>query len=256
MSTQNTENHQHNNVAGAPSAPSLSQQGTTIRDLNSRSERHLSGSKLEEALGTQPSVSSGPLTLGAREATGLGDGLNPSKQPAAPPPPAPAPTPPQPADPATQWRIDFMKRKQRAAAFFNQLTPEQQITLCEWFKKLSVPEIQKRIAAPAPKGWAVQISQTVLRRTRALFFAGANNAATEDMLDTLKDMEPFTGLTNLHGVRQGLAHSLHLEAMQLIQRDPKSKDLQTVLANIQRLAALEFKRQQLELQREKLKWGV
>ena len=122
-----------------------------------------------------------------------------------------------------------------------------------WFLKASVPEIRKRIAAPAPEGWALQISETVLRHTRALFFSGASNAATEEMLDTLKDMQPFTDLTNLNGVRHGLAHSLHLAAMHLVQRDPKSKDLKTVLANIQRLAALEFKRQQLELQHEKLR---
>jgi|SRR5688572_10803744 len=215
MNTQNAENHQHNNGAGAHGAPSLSQQRI-----------------------------------------GLGNGLTlsnlpaPRQQQAQPQPAAP---PPQPVDPATQWRIDFIKRKQRASAFFSQLTPEQQVTLCEWFSKLSVPEIRKRIAAPAPEGWALQISETVLRRTRALFFSGASNAATEEMLDTLNDMQPFTDLTNLYGVRHGLAHSLHLEAMHLVQRDPKSKDLKTVLANIQRLAALEFKRQQLELQREKLR---
>jgi hypothetical protein len=173
-------------------------------------------------------------------------------QPGQAPQPAPPP-PPQPIDPATQWRIDLIKRKQRATAFFSQLAPEQQVTLCEWFSQLSVPEIRKRIAAPAPEGWALQISETVLRRTRALFFSGASNAATEEMLDTLNDMLPFTDLTNLNGVRQGLAHTLHLEAMHIVQRDPKSKDLKTVLANIQRLAALEFKRQQLELQREKLR---
>ncbi len=192
MNTQNTQNHQHNNVTG----------------------------------------------------------LSTTQRQAVPNQPAP---PPQPIDPATQWRIDFIKRKQRATAFFNQLTPEQQVTLCDWFGKLSVPEIRKRIAAPAPEGWALQIGETVLRRTRALFFSGASNAATEEMLDTLHDMLPFTDLTNLNGVRQGLAQSLHLEAMHIVQRDPKSKDLKTVLANIQRLAALEFKRQQLELQREKLR---
>jgi hypothetical protein len=195
MNTQNAQNHQHNNVTGAP------------------------------APGTRTSL---------------------AQQPAPPPPPPPI-------DPATQWRIDFIKRKQRATAFFHQLTPEQQVTLCEWFGKLSVPEIRKRIAAPAPEGWALQISETVLRRTRALFFSGASNAATEEMLDTLNDMLPFTDLTNLNGVRHGLAHTLHLEAMHIVQRDPKSKDLKTVLANIQRLAALEFKRQQLELQREKIR---
>ena len=214
MSTQNTQNHQHNNVTGALAAPSLSQQRI-----------------------------------------GLGDGLRLSNLPAPREQQAqPQPAPSQPSiDPATQWRIDFIKRKQRATAFFSQLTPEQQVTLCEWFSKLSVPEIRKRIAAPVPEGWALQISETVLRRTRAIFFSAASNAATEEMLDTLHDMQSFTDLTNLYGVRQGLAHSLHLEAMQIIQRDPKSKDLKTVLANIQRLCALEFKRQQLELQREKLR---
>ena len=189
----------------------------------------------------------------SQQGRGLGEGLRLSNLTAVPKQAQPAPPPPPPIDPATQWRIDFIKRKLRATAFFNQLAPEQQVTLCEWFSKLSVPEIRKRIAAPVPEGWALQISETVLRRTRAIFFSAASNAATEEMLDTLHDMQSFTDLTNLYGVRQGLAHSLHLEAMQIIQRDPKSKDLKTVLANIQRLCALEFKRQQLELQREKLR---
>src|SRR5688500_6035456 len=174
MNTQNAENHQHNNVTGAPS---LSQQGR-----------------------------------------GLGEGLRLSNLPAAREQQAqaqtqPAPPPPQPIHPATQWRTDFIKRKQRATAFFHHLTPEQQVSLCDWFGKLSVPEIRKRIAAPAPEGWALQISETVLRRTRALFFSGASNTATGEMLDTLNDMQPFTDLTNLYGVRHGLAHSLHLEAI-------------------------------------------
>lgn len=187
----------------------------------------------------------------SQQAGGLGEALY-APQSIGTPSQSTPPSSPQPIDPATQWRVDFIKRKQRASAFFNQLTPDQQVTICEWFGKLSVPEIQKRIAAPAPEGWALQISQTVLRRTRALLFSGANNAATEEMLDTLHDMLPFTELANLNGVRHGLAHTLHLEAMHLVQRDPKSKDLKTVLVNIQRLASLEFKRQQLELQRDKL----
>lgn len=216
MNTENTQNYQHNNVTVAPVASSLSEQGTA-----------------------------------------MGEGLNTPQFQNVPnqaaPPPHP-PTPPQPIDPATQWRVDFIKRQQRASAFFNQLTPDQQVTLCEWFAKLSVPEIQKRIAAPAPEGWAIQISQTVLRRTRALCYSATINANTEEMLDMFHDMLPFTDLTNLTGVQRGLSQILHQEAAQLIQRDPKSKDLKTVLANIQRLASLEFKRQQLALQREKLRY--
>ena len=146
-----------------------------------------------------------------------------------------------------------MKRKQRATAFFNQLTAEQQLTLCQWFDKLSVPEIQKRIAAAAPEGWALSISQTVLRRTRASFYAGALERNIEEMLDTLTDSDSARKLINLSAAQHDVAVHLHQEAMHLAQRDPKSKDLKGLLANIQRLSALEFKRQQIELQREKLR---
>jgi len=161
--------------------------------------------------------------------------------------------PPQPVDPATEWRVDFMKRKQRATAFFNQLTLDQQRALCDWFQKLSVPEIQKRIVAPVPEGWGLQIGETVLRRTRALFYAATANAATEEMLDTLTDMVPMTDLTNLAGVQRAVAAYLHKEAIHIVQRDPKSESLKSLLANIQKLSALEFKREQLEFQREKLR---
>ena len=183
-----------------------------------------------------------------------GSAYSPSKQLAPPPQPAPAPPPPEPADSATVWRVAFIKRKQRATAFFNQLERTQQTTLRQWFDELSVPEIQKRIIAPPPEGWGLQISQTVLRRTRALYCCGLNDATAEEMHDLLKDMQSFTDLTNLAGAQRGIAQFLHQEAVFLARRDAKSKDLQTVLANIQRLAALEFKRQQLELQREKLKY--
>ena len=168
-----------------------------------------------------------------------------------PPPPQP-PQPPQTVDPTRQWRIDFIKRKQRALAFFNKLNATQQTTLCQWFDQLSVPEIRKRILAPPPEGWGLEISPTVLQRTRTLYFSAANDTLAEEMHDLLKDMQPVTALTNLPGVQRGIAQFLHQAAVSLARRDPQSKGLQALLANIQRLSALDFKRQQLELQREKL----
>jgi hypothetical protein len=163
------------------------------------------------------------------------------------------PAPPQPVDPATEWRVEFVKRKQRANAFFNQITAEQRFLLCGWFGNLSVPEIQQRIAAAAPEGWGLQISQTVLRRTRALYYSALANAGVEEMLDALTDMHSMTELTNIAGIQRALSVYLHQEAIHLAQRDPKSENLKHVLANIQKLSALDFKRQQLEIQREKLR---
>ncbi|HEX7860271.1 MAG TPA: hypothetical protein VF773_08105 [Verrucomicrobiae bacterium] len=171
------------------------------------------------------------------------------------PPPVPATQPPPTVDAAAQWRIDFIIRKQRATAFFNQLNPTQQTTLCQWFDQLSIAEIHKRILAPPPEGWGLQISPTVLQRTRTLHFSAANDALADEMHDLLKDMQPVTALTNLPGVQRGIAQFLHQAAVSLARRDPQSKDLQALLANIQRLSALDFKRQQLELQREKLTYG-
>jgi hypothetical protein len=185
----------------------------------------------------------------SQQGRGLGEGLAAPDARTAPPQPAP----PQPIDPATEWRVEFVRRKQRADAFFHQLTPDQQRTICDWFGKLSVPEIQQRIAAAAPDGWGLQISQTVLRRTRALYYASTANAATEEMLDAVTDMQPFTRLTNFVGIQDAIALFLHQEAVHIAQRDPKSESLKDILANIQKLSALEFKRQQLEFQREKLR---
>ena len=101
----------------------------------------------------------------------------------------------------------------------------------------------------------MQISGTVIRRTLAQFHSLEITAGTEHMLDIITDMELDSDVSQASRIQNALIHLLHRRAFGIALEVPGSEVLNNIVANIKALSALEHKRQQLALQREKLKYG-
>src|SRR5688572_6140423 len=96
----------------------------------------------------------------------------------------------EPVDRVTAWRIESLKRKQRADSFYNSLSDEESTKLFAWMDELKdICDIHQRIAAPPPEGLGRKVSLTSLRRLRANFMSVIFIGKTEETLDMITDME-------------------------------------------------------------------
>jgi len=167
------------------------------------------------------------------------------------PPPGGSALPQQP--PENQKVIESLRKLQRADAFFNKLSPDQKDTLLDWLRQFEdIGTVHSRVAAPPPQGFGIQVSLMTLRRFRARWRALGSILTTEDILDEITDMELNTDLSQTVRIQKAINHMLHEKAFSLARTHPGSDTLKTVLTSIEKLSALDYKKQKLLLEREKL----
>ena len=157
------------------------------------------------------------------------------------------------ADKSRASAIESLKRKQRADSFFQSLTDEQQDKLLDWLEtERDLGAVLARVSAPAPEGFGLKVHLTSLRRLRAhwrsLDFINRN----EEILDTIHDMETNSDFSQSHRIQEAINQLLHEKAFELARTHPGSDVLRDVLASIQRLAELDYKREKLLIERQKL----
>jgi len=158
-----------------------------------------------------------------------------------------------PQQPENRHMIESLRKLQRADAFFHKLTAEQQDTLLKWLHEIEdLGTVLSRVTAPAPQGFGVQVSLVTLRRFRSRWRALGSIMETEEMLDQITDMELAADLTQTPRIQKAINHMLHEKAFDLARTHPGSDTLKTVLTSIEKLSALDYKKQKLLLEREKL----
>lgn len=158
-----------------------------------------------------------------------------------------------PIDPVTAWRIESLKRRQRADSFFNSLSDDESNKLIAWLNDIDcLFDIRTRIVAPPPEGLGRNVSLSSLRRLRANLRAVCVINRTEEMLDNISDLEAASDVTQTSRVQNAIRHLLHQKAYELAMTHPGSEILKDVLASIEKLTTLELKRQKLQLERERL----
>ncbi|HEV8541935.1 MAG TPA: hypothetical protein VGR78_06065 [Verrucomicrobiae bacterium] len=167
---------------------------------------------------------------------------NPETPPASPP-----------AVRSGQFAADRATRKARAGSFFGRLTEEQKLQLAIWFaENKTLIEIQRLAALPPPEGFGIQTHLTTLSRLRASNDALPAISRIGELLDSLDDIEAATDLDQLGRIQRVISHLLHERAFYLASNKAESKSLARLLTSIERLSALEHKRQKIVLEREKL----
>jgi uncharacterized protein YecA (UPF0149 family) len=170
-------------------------------------------------------------------------------------------SPPQPApeslDPDAERRRGFVResieRKQRADSFFHSLNAEQRAQLLDWLQAdTPLTTIMNNLSEPPPKGFGVKVHLTSLRRFRSYYQAMNEALRTEEILDTVNDMDRHCDLTQQPRIQQAVSQMLHEKAFELARTHPGSEVLGEVLTSITKLAALDHKREKLLLDRQKL----
>jgi hypothetical protein len=148
---------------------------------------------------------------------------------------------------------ESIERKQRADSFYHSLKPEQQTQLLEWLQEdMSLVTIMNKVSAPPPKGFGVKVHLTSLRRLRAWWRGMDEVLRTEEILDTVHDMDRHCDLSEQPRIQEAISQMLHEKAFELARTHPGSEVLGEVLSSITKLAALDHKREKLLLDRQKL----
>jgi hypothetical protein len=157
----------------------------------------------------------------------------------------------QPA--ASPHMLESLRKLQRADAFFKKLTDDQQDTFLQWLNEMDdIGALHRRVNAPPPEGLGVLVSLSTIRRFRIRYRALNLIVRTEEMLDEITDLEMNADLNQTARIQKAINHFLHESAYNLSQTHPESETLKTVLASIEKLSSLDFKKQKIQLEREKL----
>jgi hypothetical protein len=164
-------------------------------------------------------------------------------------------TPPPAPDPFLKIKIESLKRKQRADSFCHSVTPDQAYQIAAWMEEIdNLSEVHRRVSAPLPEGLGLKVNFSTLRRLRSAWRAEALTELSDSMFDVITDMEEGqTDFNHSARIQSAMSHLLHQKAFELAQTHPGSEVLKDVLTSIQKLSALEHKRQKIALEYEKIK---
>lgn len=174
------------------------------------------------------------------------DPLNPPQLP----PPALVADPE--ADRRRAFALESLKRKQRADSFFSSLTDAQQNQLLRWLEEIDdIGAIVARVAAPPPAGLGIRVHYTSLQRFRAHWRSLHYTIRGQEIDDTIHDMETNGDFSQSLRIQKALTHMLHQKLFELARTHPGSDTVTHLLSSIEKLAALDLKRQKLLIEREK-----
>ena len=174
---------------------------------------------------------------------------------------SPSASAPQKRDSSTlslidRHRIESLKRKQRSDSFLHTLTDEQIAKVLGWFQdEEDIAIVHHYITAAPPEGLGLEISTTSVRRLRAHITATQANHRATEILDTIIDMEADADLaesTRSERIQSAINQLLHQKAFELARTAPGAPELFEILAVIERLSALDLKRQKIALDRENM----
>ena len=128
-------------------------------------------------------------------------------------------------------------RRFRANSFASELTREQMSTLREWFKNLSVPQIQERVAAPPPDGFGKSVQQTTLHRLKKALEADAPYWLA-DSLDSAVDLLASEESAAIAPLREALSVMLYTRAIACCEKQADIPTIDRLLAAITKIEKL------------------
>jgi hypothetical protein len=160
-----------------------------------------------------------------------------------------------PPDPFLKIKVESLKRKQRANAWCHSLTPDHAYQIAAWMEEIdNLSEVHRRITAPPPDGLGLKVNFSTLRRLRSAWRAEALAELSDSMFDVITDMEEAqTDFNQSARIQTAINHMLLRKAFELAQTHPGSDVLKDVLTSIDKLSALEYRRQKITLEHEKVK---
>src|SRR5688572_5910472 len=144
------------------------------------------------------------------------------------------------------FALESLRRKQRADSFFHSLTQEQQDKLLQLIQEGDdIGTVCSRIASPPPEGFGMNVHLTSLRRFRSHWSALHHIMKNQDILDTIHDMETNSDFTQRRRIQDAISQMLHEKAFELARTHPGSDVVTRILTGIEKLAALDYKREKL-----------
>ncbi|HTG45466.1 MAG TPA: hypothetical protein VK633_13145 [Verrucomicrobiae bacterium] len=165
-----------------------------------------------------------------------------------------SPAQPIPVAVATPLHVEpaqGVERKKAARSLVSQISEEQHLTLLIWLRDHSLAEVQRRVAAPPPVGFGLHTHFTTLQRIRTAQRAAPTVSAINELLDIITDIKSSADLDQLARIQRVISNLLHTHAFNLASKAPGSEGLPQIIRSIEKLSALEHKRQKLVLDREK-----
>jgi hypothetical protein len=150
-------------------------------------------------------------------------------------------------------RLKALQRKQRADSFLNKLTDAQLARVLALFEdEPNLVIVYHHVTSPAPEGLGLRVSLPTLRRIRAHICATHSIARTTEILDTISEMEADADPSQSTRIQGAINQFLHQKAFELARTEPGSPELFELLATVEKLSALDLKRQKIALDREKM----
>ncbi len=148
----------------------------------------------------------------------------------------------------TAFTADSMRRKLRADSFYHALTLEQQNQLVDWIVAgMDFSTLRDRILQPLPNGLGLKIHPTTLLRLQAKIIGESHAHLHTHILDTVHDLESSSQLFGADRIQRAISQLLHDQAFELARTNAHSKTFSRLLTSIEKLAALDYKRQKLLL---------
>lgn len=134
----------------------------------------------------------------------------------------------------------ILKRKFRALSFGAQLTETQRAVLSSWLtnEEYSVEDIRKKVAAPPPDGFGMEVNSTTLFRLRKL--ADNTRAATwiSDAMDTACDILENEDVGENAPIHQALTSLLYSRALHAAQKQAMPETIDKIVTTIAKLEKL------------------
>jgi hypothetical protein len=129
------------------------------------------------------------------------------------------------------------ERKFRAHSFAAKLTLEQRRTLIRWLadEDLMLVDIQRKIAAPPPEGFGIQVHHVTVRRLRSMY----ENTDLEHWISQAMDaacdiLEPTNG-AEIAPLRESLIYILYSQVIQKSRKLFAPREFNQCIAAIERL---------------------
>jgi hypothetical protein len=134
----------------------------------------------------------------------------------------------------------ILRRKFRALSFAARLTDVQRMMLSTWLcnEDYSIEDIRKKVAAPSPDGFGMDVQPTTLRRLRKFSDNTRVTGWISDAMDTACDILEDEDAGENAPIHQALTAMLYSRALQAAQKQdlPETIDkLVTTIAKMEKL---------------------
>jgi hypothetical protein len=130
-----------------------------------------------------------------------------------------------------------LDRKFRATSFAAKLTEQQRATLTLWLidEKLTIDSIRKKVAAPPPEGFGLEVQPTTLRRLRALVRNSAYSGWFSESMDTACDLFDNPDTAQAAPLREALTLMLYSGAIAAAKKQAEPSTIDKLVTTINRL---------------------